>query len=78
MFACDSIRVVFEIIKVFKMEEASAEVTLAQLLTGACPAPKRRATVQKNRRIVELKRRFEENEINLQDFIRGLAGHTNK
>ncbi len=36
---------VYEIVKVFKMEEATAQVTLAQLQAGARQPPQRRATM---------------------------------
>ncbi len=59
------------------MEQVALEVAIAQLQAGAHPPPRSRATVQKNRRIEELKRRFTDNEITLQEYITGLAGHTN-
>ena len=53
------------------------EVKVAQMQSGARPPEQSRWTIEKNRRIAELKRRFGENTINLDEYIRGLAGHTN-
>ncbi len=50
---------------------------LPQLQAGARPPPQSRDTVNKTRKIAELKRRFMANEITLQEYISGLAGHTN-
>ena len=50
-----------------------SEVSMQQLATGATP-PKRAA---KNKRIEELKSRFTTNAISLEEYVRGLAGHTN-
>ena len=68
---------VYEIVRTFKMEQASVEVKVAQMQSGARPPEQSRWTIEKNRRIAELKRRFGENTINLDEYIRGLAGHTN-
>ncbi len=68
---------VYEIVRTFKMEQAAAEVSVAQLQAGARPPPKPRATLEKNRKIAELKRRFIGNEISLAQYIKGLSGHTN-
>ena len=68
---------VFEIVCIFKMEQAAVEVSLAQLQAGAHPPPRSRATVEKDKKIAELKRKFASNEINLDDYIRGLSGYTN-
>ena len=57
--------------------EVVTEVAISQLTSGA-QAPKRaRRTVAKEKRITELKRRFDENLISLAEYIRGLSGHTN-
>ena len=56
---------VFEIVEVFKLEQAATEVSLCQLQSGALPPAQSRHTAEKNRRIAELR--------NLQ----GLSGHTN-
>ena len=62
----------FAIIK--QKMEAVTEVAISQLTSGA-QAPKRaRRTVTKEKRITELKRRFDENLISLAEYIRGLSG----
>ncbi len=68
---------VYEIVRTFKMEQVAVEVAIAQLQGGARPPSQSRVTVDKNRKISELKRRFADNAITLQDYISGLAGHTN-
>ena len=67
---------VFEIVEVFKAEQASTEVSLAQLATGATPPRRARRTVDKDKRIAKLKRRFAKNTISLKDYVRRIAGHT--
>ena len=67
---------VFEIVEVFKAEQASTEVSLAQFATGATPPRRARRTVDKDKRIAELKRRFANNAISLEDYVRGISGHT--
>ena len=67
---------VFEIVRTFKLEQAAAEVSVAQLQAGAHPPPKPRAILQKNKKIAELKRRFTNNELNLEQYIKALSGHT--
>ena len=53
------------------------EVALGQLDSGALPPSQSRQTIAKNRRIEELKRRFVENSISLEEYVQGLSGHTN-
>ena len=65
---------VFEI--VVKAEQSSTKVGLAQLATGATPPRRARRTVDKDKQIAELKRRFAKNTISLKDYVRGIAGHT--
>ncbi len=48
------------------MEQTAVEVAIAQLQAGARPPPQSRDTVNKTRKIAELKRRFIGNEITLQ------------
>ena len=68
---------VFEIVRSFKMEQAAVEVAIAQLQAGARPPARSRAAVEKDKRIAELKRKFANNELNMDAFLTGLSGHTN-
>ena len=54
-----------------KAEQASTEVSLAQLATGATPPRRARRTMDKDKRIAELKRRFANNAISLEDYVSG-------
>ena len=68
---------VFEIVRAFKVEQAAVEVAVAQMQAGARPPVRSRAAVEKDKRIEELKRKFGNNEINMDTFLCGLSGHTN-
>ena len=49
---------------------------MAELQVGVCLTPGSHDAVDKNKKIAELKRMFSSNEISLDDYIQGLAGHT--
>ena len=49
---------VYELVEIFKKEQADTEVTLAQLATGAQPPRRAKKTLIKDRRLEELKSRF--------------------
>ena len=68
---------VFEIVRVFKMEQAAVDVAVAQLLAGARPPVRSRAAIEKDTKIEELKAKFTNNIISMDSFICGLSGHTN-
>ena len=68
---------VFEIVETFKKEQASTEVSLAQLAAGAAPPRRRRRVIQRDRKINELKQRFTSNAISLHDYVSGVSAHTN-
>ena len=68
---------VFEIVRVFKMEQAAVDVAVAQLLAGARPPVRSRAAIEKDTKIEELKAKFTNNVISMDSFICGLSGHTN-
>ncbi len=67
----------YEIVRTFKAEQAAVDVVVAQLGAGARPPPRSHASIVKNRKIAELKRKFAANEMTLQEYIWGLACHTN-
>ena len=68
---------IFEIVRTFKVEQACVDVALAQMGAGARAPPQCRWTVDKNRRITELKRQFAANHLSLEAYIKGLASLTN-
>ena len=67
----------FEIVEVFKKEQASAEVTLAQLASGALPVKHTRRAVARDRHIDELKQQFRDNAITLQEYVSAISLHAN-
>ena len=68
---------VFKLVRTFKQEQACVDVKLAQAAAGARAPAQSRWTVEKNRRIRELKTQFAANTLCLDAYIRGLAGLTN-
>ena len=46
---------VFEIVRIFKMEQAAVDVAVAQLLAGAHPPVRSQAAIEKDTKIEELK-----------------------
>ena len=67
---------VFEIVEVFKKEQASTEVSLAQLAAGAAPPRRRRRVLRRDRMVAQLQQRFTSNSISLEDYLSGVSVHT--
>ena len=67
---------IFELVDTFKKEQAMMEVDVTQHAVGAAP-PRSRQAVDRDRKIKELKERFEQNRSTLEDFIDGISAHTN-
>ena len=67
----------FEIVRTFKAEQAAVEVSIAQLQAGARPPPRSHSAIEKMKKIEEMERKFASNEISLDDYLKGLAGHMN-
>ena len=65
---------VFEIVRVFKMEQAAVDVAVAQLLAGVHPPVRSRAAIEKDTKIEELKAKFANNVISMDNFVCGLSG----
>ena len=65
---------VFELIKIFKQEQSSTEVSIAQLEAGSQSPKRAKKSVEKDNKIGELKSRFDQ--ISLQEYIRGISAHT--
>ena len=55
----------FEIVETFKKEQASTEVSIAQLAT------------ERDKKIEELKTRFTANSLTLDEYLSGVSAHTN-
>ena len=67
---------IFEIVEVFKKEQASTEVSLTQLSAGAAPPRRRRRVLLRDRLVTELQQRFTSNSISLEDYLSGVSAHT--
>ena len=67
----------FEIVETFKKEQASTEVSIAQLATGAAPTRRNRRATERNKKIEELKTRFTANSLILDEYLSGVSAHTN-
>ena len=65
---------VYELVEIFKKEQADTEVTLAQLATGAQPPRRAKKTLIKDRRLEELKSRFAT--LSLAEYVRSISAHT--
>lgn len=64
---------VFELVELFKMEQASTEVTLRQLAAGGLlPNPRKKYTI-KERRILTIQEKFRNNDYNLDEYISALS-----
>ena len=55
----------FEIVEIFKGEQASTEVSIEQLAT------------ERDKKIEELKTRFTANSLTLDEYLSGVSAHTN-
>ncbi|XP_041378731.1 uncharacterized protein LOC121391033 [Gigantopelta aegis] len=65
---------VFELVKIFKQEQSSTEVSIAQLEAGSQPPKRAKKSVEKDNKIGEIKSRFDQ--ISLEENIRGISAHT--
>ena len=64
---------IYEIVDVFKREQATVEVSMLQLETGGNPPPRKKYSEQ-DKRIIYLKDRLYEGSISLAEFVSGI-GH---
>ena len=53
------------------------EITISQLASGAIPPRRGKKSTDKDKRIQELKQRFSDNTISLEEYVQGMSGHTN-
>ena len=67
---------VFELVEIFKQEQSDTELSIAQLDTGSQPPKRAKKSVDKDKKIGELKNRFSQNEITLEEYVRGISAHT--
>ena len=58
-------------------EQVATETFLVQLDAGAQPPRRAIRAITKDRKIQELKDRFELNTISLDEYVRGMSAHTN-
>ena len=68
---------IFELVDTFKKEQATTEIDVTQRAVGAAPPRRGRQAVDRDRKIKELKERFQQNRSTLEDFIEGISAHTN-
>ena len=66
----------YEIIDVFKREEASTKVKLQILQAGAQQAPRRRKMRQKEQRIQNLFRRLNQGTMSIDDYLEAMKHNT--
>ena len=66
----------FELVEIFKQEQSDTEVSIAQLDTGSQPPKRAKKSIDKDKKIGELKSRFSQNEITLEEYVRGISVHT--
>ena len=67
---------VFELVEIFKQEQSDTEVSIAQLDTGSQPPKRAKKSVDKDKKIGELKSRFSQDEITLEEYVKGISAHT--
>ena len=65
---------VCELVEIFKQEQSSIEVSIAQFEAGSQPPKRAKKSVEKDNKIGELKSRFDQ--ISLEEYIRGISAHT--
>ncbi len=68
---------IYEFVEVIQKEQTSTEVSLTQLAAGARPPRRVQRAINRDRKIKELKERFERNSITLHEFVCGMSAHTN-
>ena len=62
----------FELVVIFKQEHSDTEVSIAQLDTGSQPPKQAKKSVDKDKKIGELKSRFSQDKIILEEYVRGI------
>ena len=67
---------VYEIVEVFQKEQLSVEVSLAQLAVRVRPPRRAKKTIEKERKLTELKQRFQDQAISLHDYVAGVSAHS--
>ena len=66
-------RNVFELVEVFQREQAVVEVTISQLESGGRPRQRSSRLQEKERKIQEVKQRFSNNTITLEEYVRAIS-----
>ena len=65
---------IFEVIELFKREQASVEVKIAQLEAGGRAPPRKRVCIRMDQRLKEMKTRLENGECSLAEYV-SAVGH---
>ena len=66
----------YEVIKLFKREQASVEVKVARLTAGGRAPQMRRAAIKMDERIREMKRRLDEGECSIDEYLTAIGRFT--
>lgn len=68
---------VYEILEIFKQEQSVTEFFINQLASGGIPSQSAKRNISKEKRIKEIKQRFTNNVISLDEYVQTMDGHTN-
>ena len=67
----------YEFVEVIQKEQTATEVSITQLEAGARPPRRALKAISRDRKIQELKERFDTNKITLEEYVQGMSAHTN-
>ncbi len=68
---------IYEFVEVIQREQTTTKVSLSQHEAGAHPSHRALRAINRDRKIKELKARFEGNSLALNEYVRGMSAHTN-
>ena len=63
--------------EVIQKERTATEVFALQLEAGARPPRRALKAINRDRKVQELKERFDTNKITLEEYVQGMSSHTN-
>ena len=67
----------YEFVEVIQKKQTATEVSITQLEAGAHPPRRALKAITRDRKIQELKERFDTNTITLEEYVQGMSPHTN-
>ena len=68
---------IYEFVEVIQKEQTATEVFVLQLEVGARPPRRALKAINRDRKVQELKERFDTNKITLEEYVQGMSAHTN-